>query len=219
MKKIYILFFVLIPIIGISQNATISGVVSYFFNENIGDKPDIGAKVYILDSIQNPKFDYDLYKNFHNAQFYKSLYNSYLAIKAQNDELLNIYGNKKRYAIQKESAMKQKVDIQKDLDDYFAKMTEYGVETNTKFEVLDKKTFESYYPMINDKDNENVMLKTIGATGDYSFSIKPSTYYIFIVSKNRTGHNMSDIMGKIYCKKIIIKEGQSKDVSNNFEVN
>jgi hypothetical protein len=41
--------------IGSTQKATIKGVVTYFFNNNYGDKPDVGAKIYIrkIDTTNN----------------------------------------------------------------------------------------------------------------------------------------------------------------------
>jgi len=215
MKKIYILFFVFIPFIGISQNSTITGVVTYFFNKYQGNKPDIGAEVFILDSIQNPEFDYDLYLKFHNAQFYRSLYSSYLVLRAQDDELLKFYGNKKRYAAQIEAKEKDRADVQKYIDEYYAKMIKYDAETKEKFDTIDKTNFDTYYKVIH---KDIVTVKAIGANGDYSVRVKPGVYYVFIRSKNRTGLNSSEMLGKIYCKKINIKDGQSKDVSYNFDV-
>lgn len=43
----------------LGQTTKIHGVVTYFFNEYQGDKPDIGAKVYVVDSA-NCKFDRDV---------------------------------------------------------------------------------------------------------------------------------------------------------------
>ncbi len=47
-----------------AQKATIKGVITYFFNKNYGDKPDVGAKIYIrkADTLNKKSSDIDLYQ-------------------------------------------------------------------------------------------------------------------------------------------------------------
>jgi hypothetical protein len=72
-----------------------------------------------------------------------------------------------------------------------------------------------YYVAIH---KDNVISRTISANGDYSIKVEPGTYYIFINSKNRKGLTISESMGQIYCKKIVIEENEIRDISHNFEV-
>lgn len=50
------------------KEGKISGIVSYFFNDNYGYKPDIGASVLIIDVKKIPSFNYDIIKKFKNGE-------------------------------------------------------------------------------------------------------------------------------------------------------
>lgn len=56
----------------------VSGTVTYYFNEFRGDQPDIGAKVYILDSASAGNFSIDLADSFYYAAFYLGVKQHYL---------------------------------------------------------------------------------------------------------------------------------------------
>jgi hypothetical protein len=57
-----------------SENlSTISGVVTYYFNQNYGDKPDVGAEIYIVDSLKCPEFNKAIVDSFSIGSFYKSV--------------------------------------------------------------------------------------------------------------------------------------------------
>lgn len=58
MKK-FLFILLLLSTFSFSQNVELKGVVTYFFNQNLGYKPDVGAKMYIhkiaeKDSIKSP---------------------------------------------------------------------------------------------------------------------------------------------------------------------
>ena len=55
-----LLCLLLAPFFSLAQqkpSATIKGVVTYFFNTSQGDKPDIGAKVFIVDTAKCQGYD------------------------------------------------------------------------------------------------------------------------------------------------------------------
>ncbi|MEO5990932.1 MAG: hypothetical protein ABIP68_04795 [Ferruginibacter sp.] len=55
----------------------ISGVITYFFNDNIGDKPDVGSEILIINSAKVPNFNFSTVDSFRYAKTYKTLYFSY----------------------------------------------------------------------------------------------------------------------------------------------
>lgn len=55
------------------ESAKISGVVTYYFNSNYGDKPDIGAEIYIVDSLALLDFKYEEVKDFFLAIIYRDI--------------------------------------------------------------------------------------------------------------------------------------------------
>jgi len=198
-----------------SQNSKIEGVVTYFFNKYQGDKPDIGAKVYLVDSIQNPDFDFNLYKKFLKAKSNRSMFISYSNLYSSYQELAAKYEGKKRYVNEYNDYIKKRDEDKEEAEKYYKEIINDGVETDEKFGTFDNLTFSSYYPAIH---KDNIIVKTIGANGDYSIPVNHGTYYVFIVSGNRTGLTRSEILGKIYCSKVVVKENEIKDVSHNFEL-
>ena len=101
------------------------------------------------------------------------------------------------------------------MEEFYGEMTKYNIETDEKFNELDKKVLYSYSKIIN---KEDIITRTINANGDYSIPVKGGTYYVLFISKNRTGSSMSEALGQIYCEKIKIKESKTKDVSYNFDL-
>jgi hypothetical protein len=65
------------------QDGKISGVVTYFFNKNYGDKPDIGAEVYIVDSMALPDFNIKTIDSFHYGTFYRNVADAYKAMRVK----------------------------------------------------------------------------------------------------------------------------------------
>jgi hypothetical protein len=41
-----------------NRQSKVSGVVTYFFNHNFGQKPDVGAEIYFLEKGENDLFDF-----------------------------------------------------------------------------------------------------------------------------------------------------------------
>lgn len=67
---------------------SIFGVVTYFFNKNYGDKPDVGAEVYIADSIKITDFNLATVDSFHYASFYKNIYLDYKSMGKVPDNIM-----------------------------------------------------------------------------------------------------------------------------------
>ena len=212
MKKIFILL--LFPFYSFAQEVELSGVVTYFFNHSQGNKPDIGAKIYLIDSVLNPSFDFQSLHNFMYGRFYRNIYFSYLENENVYKKIINENKNKKGYKEFNEEGKIKAEKARKMADEQYAQMINYGVETQEKFDSLDKKCLYAIYKI----DQNNPQLKTVNSTGSYSFKLKPGTYYILVISGNRKNINMTESTGKIYCEKIIIKENENKDFSYNFEL-
>lgn len=49
-----------LPSILFAQKAKIRGVITYFFNEHQGNKPDLGAEVFAVDTAKCPKYNSDI---------------------------------------------------------------------------------------------------------------------------------------------------------------
>lgn len=214
MKKNTISFLLfIISILGYSQT-TVSGVVTYYFNQSQGNKADIGASVILIDSLKVKNFDYKLYENYNYGKFYQ---NMYFQSQERYDKYLMAFKKtegKKKYAEDNETFKKGMEDAQKDMDRDMKQVILYQSETPEKFAKL---STDLYMQLL--KLNDDLPKKTVDGNGNYSINVKPGTYYVYIKSKNRT-NNLSVLEndGKIYIKKIKLSENENKDVSKNFEV-
>ena len=214
MKKIiFTLLLFIISIIGYSQT-TVSGVVTYYFNEYQGNKADIGASVTLIDSLKVKNFDYKLYENYHYGKFYQNMY-----LKSQERYEKYLAGfkkteGKKKYAVDNETFKKGMEDAQKDMDGHMKQIILYKSETPEKFAKI---STDLYMQLL--KLDDDLPKKTVDGNGNYSINIKPGTYYALIKSKNRANSlSIVENDGKIYIKKIKIAENDNKDVSKNFEL-
>ena len=214
-----ILIFLSFSSASFSQTSKITGVVTYFFNKYQGDKPDIGAEVYVLDSVETA-FDYQMYKRFHSANFNRSLLSSYLKMKEENDAVIAKYGKKRRYASYVQVAKSSNSRCEKNIDEFRSELANLGINTDEDFERLDKEHFDMLLAATNTDKLDNILKRKVDGVGNYSINVNPGVYYVIIRSNNRKDiFTSSQVMGKIYCKKVTVKENSFKDVSYNFSAN
>lgn len=197
---------------GFSQT-TISGVVTYYFNEYQGNKPDIGASVILIDSANVKNFDYKLYENYHYGKFYQKMYFLTFERYEKYSAAYKKTEGKKKLAVDNEKFRKGMEDAQKDMDRTLEQMKLYQFET---IEKSAKISVDLYMQLSNLGDD--LPKKTVDSNGNYSINTKPGVYYVFIKSKNRTSIDVTEMDGKIYIKKYKIIENENKDASYNFEL-
>lgn len=200
-----------LPMLAYSQ-ATVGGVVTYYFNQYQGDKPDLGAKVLLVDSAKIEAFDAKVVEDFLFAKSYRQLQAVTMENHKYYSRLVASTKGKKR---QQEAHDKHKADMagtQKSLDEINAALVRLGADTDEKFEAMDEKATQ----MLGKIKTDNSSQKTVDGSGNYSFNVTPGTYYVYISSKNRTGLNLTEVLGMVYLKKVRVAENDSKDVSHNF---
>ncbi|MEA9413724.1 hypothetical protein [Flavobacterium sp. PL02] len=214
MKKLLFTILLLnISLFSFSQTS-ISGVVTYYFNQYQGNKPDVGASVIIIDSTKTKSFDYKLYENYHYGKSYQNIYFSsqlryekYLAAFKKTE-------GKKKYLEDNETFRKGMEDAKKDMENQMKQIALYNHETPEKSA---KNSTDLYMQLL--KLDDDLPKRTVDGTGHYNLNINPGVYYIYIKSKNRTNRlDILELDGKIYIKKIKIAENENKDISKNFEL-
>jgi hypothetical protein len=174
--------------LGTKQEGRVFGVVTYFFNYNFGDKPDIGAKVYIVDSAKIPNFNKEVVDSFLHASFYKAAYfTKYQKRKVNPKDTTTVKEIKK-----------------------------YNVDNDVAFSALDKRAGNN----IDIITESEIAIKTVvDGNGNYSIKTVPGVYYVLIVSNNRKSNiltSVTECLGKMEFKKIVLKEGEEKNISCNF---
>jgi hypothetical protein len=167
----------------VPSEGKINGVITYYFNQNYGDKPDVGAEVYIVDSSETEGFNIGTIDSFYNGNIYRSLANSYISIDGKVPS------------------------------DVSAKLEKYGVAKKNDFDSLDLRTAKS---LIHIEDNKTTIKTVVDGSGNYSVSLKPGTYYVYIKSNNRKEISITEISGLIYWKKVVVKPNEVINVSHNF---
>jgi hypothetical protein len=239
MKKIITLLLFFLTIYTSNAQSEIKGTITYYFNKYQGDKPDIGAKIHIIDSLTFAKLD-----NYKTILNYNSYYTKrYLAISYSND----IYElqNTKEYL----KLIKEKTKIENKKKPLKEKYQLKLIDLNNKlkpFEEQIKKKEKDFKYYSKDLLSENLIseegwnkfcAKTIGpltridlnldkkiksttinGIGTYEIKNIPNgTYYILIKSNNRNGTDLATGLGKIQLKKINLNN-TIKEISHNFSL-
>lgn len=214
MKKLILILALLSISLGHSQ-AKIKGVVTYFFNDYQGNKPDLGATIVVVDTSQVKKFDYQLWNKYKNAKLYRHMYSNYKKIYDGYEHMYNETLNKKKRKEENEKYKAQMDDAQKYMNEYSKTLEKYDSETDEKFKNIDNSLFPMFFPFLTAEDP--FIKTTVDGSGNYSINVKPGVYYVYIKSKNRTGLTVTDALGITYLEKITVKDND-KDVSTNFEM-
>jgi hypothetical protein len=94
------------------KDGKISGVVTFFFNKNYGDKPDIGSKVFIADSLETTQINLSTLDSFQHGSFYRNILQEY-----------------------KRLGLKTPADV-------LAELKKWNVEENVQFDSLDSRTYK-----------------------------------------------------------------------------
>ena len=196
-----------------AQNSNVKGVITYFFNEYQGDKPDIGAKVYLVKKENAPQVNTMTVDSFLMGKFYLGLYSEYIEIVSDSEFLMKQYEGKKRYKIQYEEAKKRYDEAKASQNDHYEQTKKYRMETKEKFKAFDSRAFNLTYGITLNRKAE---ISTVDAIGNYSLNIEPGKYYILILSKNRKDNNLTESDGKIFLKEIELEKGKTIDISYNF---
>lgn len=163
----------------------VSGVVTYYFNEYQGDKPDIGAKIYItkknIDTLMLGLFcarterlittiKRDKNNNLNDVEYY--------------NELANIERDKSIESLQ--------ASINRITDEY--KMNK------------DSLLNEAWFLYRRISDDENTFSTTVDAVGRYQLKVTPGKYNIIVISKGRQDLNFLELRGKMIIETLEVKD-------------
>lgn len=80
MKVAFIASLLLPLFLSAQTKTTLKGVITYFFNEYQGDKPDVGAHIWVIDSADAKDFNIKTADSFYYANFYLEIKASYVGM-------------------------------------------------------------------------------------------------------------------------------------------
>lgn len=166
MKKyiLLLLFSILLMYCG-TRTVKVSGVVTYFFNENFGQKPDLGATIYFLDQNKLNESDKDSLLSLKTPWSVTKLSPKHatnrLKIKQWNLELLN--NKSKKNAI------------------------EDSLRTVYLEESIDRQKVIDYFKNLMLTSNNEHLKCTANGNGEFNINMPTGRYYILVVFSNREG--------------------------------
>ena len=173
-----------------SKKGVLSGVVTYFFNKNFGYKPDIGSEVLIVPKSAYIDFDFSVIEKFQNV---RSLY----ALEE----------------VEKENAiLAAKLGVKFML---LPRVERYGIKSQNDWEALSEEANRVWQIAVQGKSSIRLI---VDANGSFKRSLTAGEYYVLIRSKQRSGMNSLDLLGKVYAEKILVMSDEEVSVSAKFEV-
>jgi hypothetical protein len=213
MMKFLMVILLGLPICAKAQTL-ITGNITHTFNTNAEGKADAGSKIYLL------KYEGDvvtLYTSITNFLAVKKMRN----LNSDVNRLISIYKDsaseiksQKKYEAKYIGYQNMIAKIKADEAERMATLQTMDAETNTKFDILDKRV---------SKELSQAKLKSfefrVIADAEGSFSIKnkqAGQYIILFISSNRTGFSTTEASGKIFVKLLDVKDGETINVSNKF---
>lgn len=191
----------------------VSGTITYYYNQYQGNKADVGASVFIIDSsnagnLFNPIDSFCKgYTHYQFLKVYKTLQEQAAASMDGPGMWMVSKKAKKRY-IQSDSIPQYVLDGAK----------QAGVETKDKFHYLDSLCFRA---IIAFEASPFTYKTQADGVGNYSINLKsPGTYYVLLKSANRTGDGLSFVTSKYYISKCSIKNEDINfpNINKNFDL-
>jgi hypothetical protein len=175
MKKIILLItFIFSSTFSFSQNATLKGVVMYFFNDNFGDKPDIGSEIYLLRDNSRP---YNSLKECVSVDYLKIIeeYNRLLDEFKETDKELS-----KVLVVMPKDLKNRRKQLKKDLELHLSKIHD--------MEYSQTECMKSILNNLNKNSNEIIGFEVVDGSGIFTFqNLEFGMYGIYIKSKQRSG--------------------------------
>lgn len=215
MKKITLLIILSFALSNINAQSKVSGVVTYFFNDYQGNKPDLGATVYVIDSTKIKDFDEIIYYKYYSAMVNKKIAASYEKMINDLEESNKKYGKSKYYKSEYDKNLSFINEFKEKRDGANNDLIKSGFETKEKFDELDRISRKNFYSLETNSEKEGYKT-TVDAVGKYEINIEPGIYYILIKSNGRKALSVTEIGGKIFYKKIKVIKDRVIDVSTNF---
>ena len=176
------------------QNCEVSGVVTFFYNKFLGNRPDVGATVKLIkvEDLDSTKFNHTVY----------SYYKWKRSAAAAYWEFYNKYGQ-----AEADRSIGRIYDFEKaNWDNYDAICDTLGA-------------VQLQLALIFDETDNKYRYETIvDATGSFKITVPYGEYYAYIKSENRKGIFMPEMVARFELKRIkldkptyILKENFDKE--------
>jgi hypothetical protein len=175
MKNCILLFtFIFSSTLAFSQNATLKGVIMYFFNDNFGDKPDIGSEVFLIRGDSKP---YNKLQECISKDYLKIVdeYNLLLDEFKETDKELS-----KVLVIIPKDLKNRRKKLKKDID--------FNLDKMNQIEASQLGCMKFVLNRLNKNSNEIVGFEVVDGSGTFTFqNLDFGMYGVYVESKQRSG--------------------------------
>ncbi|MFR9507858.1 MAG: hypothetical protein SNI58_08685 [Rikenellaceae bacterium] len=160
----------------------ISGVVTYYFNDNFGYRSDVGAKVLVVKATKNNSnlLKYDVYKQYSmDAPDAMSYYITY----------------EKQKGWFSEQKIREKMNFSQD--------------DEVKFKALADRVGNLNLNILATMEANKVYYETtVDGSGRYSLKLPYGDYFLIITSKNRTRPFIPEIINRVHIEQIKVTQSE-----------
>src|SRR3989304_1308510 len=160
------------------KNGTLKGIVTYLFNDNFGDKPDVGSKVYAIPTSRNWGKESDLSSISEEESFVKDLKGYYSANTLRNIVALDMI-------------MGEPVS-----ENYVKELQKMGADTEEGFKLIDEKARKNLFKI---KFGEILSSHAVvDGDGQFELQLVPGSYFIVVLSNHRNQHTLTEHSHSLY---------------------
>lgn len=204
----------------------LSGVVTYYFNSNFGDKPDVGAKIFI-----NNMEDIDSSKMW-AVKKYKTVLFSRTTIEWCKERIRNdsarIKSSTQYLSLKgpsKEDFDRNREVIQDSKDNIAKRQKEFEEVENQlkKINISSDKDFLELADSVSSQVKKFEFIKTMKSfvadgNGAYSTNLPPGEYLVLFISNHRQGETIADVDGRIDLSFVKVESEKEVTANANFSV-
>lgn len=198
MKRILLITMIAFIAISCKQEpGTVTGVVTFFFNDYQGYKPDAGAEVYLTlencDSIDNYLYASHAKERIESNKYSLEEFKSY----GDNEENKGLID-----------------DLNKIIESDKQILNSYANDTT----IFNQNEEKAYRKLLQIKTNKDTYKTSVDGAGNFTIDVPPGKYNAIIISVGRTDVNLLEISGKVAVKSIEVKSNEKTNIDYKFEV-
>ncbi len=183
----------------------LSGVVTYYFNANYGDKPDVGAKIYIANRNDVDSSKVTAIEKYIAAKIYMRIIEQNMTmitldssvLQSDNDFLKSPYSSadqKERYKNAIANRQKDIAGNQINIEKNWTRLKEIKINSEKDYDHLSELASAQVMDFKISKYSQSFIAD---GAGSYSTNLTPGKYFVLIVSNHREGHSSAELLGQL----------------------
>jgi hypothetical protein len=187
-----------------TPDGKLSGVVTYYFNDNYGDKPDVGASIYIMNNKDLGATKIDAIQKYMEAKMWYSIIEQDRQMMNSDSSFITSYIGLSKTAYSKESKarydkqisdfQKRIADMEKDVETNWERLKRLKINSDEEYDNLAKLASSE---IMDFRSAISCKSFTADGAGAYSTNLPPGNYSVLIISNHRRGSSSAELLGQI----------------------